>query len=56
MPWIRQVFVFETGPEADVQKERPHLRLAISAACGEARFDGVNLEELGPAGGMANGK
>lgn len=52
IPWIRQVFVFETGPEIGVQKERPHLRLAISAACGEARFDGVNLEELGPANGV----
>ena len=51
IPWIRQVFVFETGPETDRQKERPHIRLAISAACGEARFDGVSLEELGPAGG-----
>ena len=48
LPWIRQSFTFETGPEND-GKSRSQLRLAISVASGEARFDGVLLEELGPA-------
>ena len=48
LPWIRQSFTFETGPESD-GKSRSQLRLAISVASGEARFDGVLLEELGPA-------
>ena len=50
LPWLRQSFTFETGPETD-GKNRSQLRLAISVASGEARFDGVLLEELGPAGG-----
>ena len=50
IPWIRQSFTFETGPAADGNKERQHIRLALSVACGEARFDGVCLEELGPVG------
>ena len=48
MPWIRQSFVFETG-SAQNWKGRPQIRLAISAASGEARFDDILLEELGPA-------
>ena len=48
MPWIRQSFIFETGP-AQNWKGRPQIRLAISAASGEARFDDILLEELGPA-------
>ena len=51
LPWTRQAFEFETGQ--DVGKDRPTLRLAISKACGEAWFDGVRLDELGPAADAA---
>lgn len=47
IPWTRQAFEFETGARGE-GTEGPDLRLAISQAYGEAHFDGVRLDELGP--------